>query len=139
MGVGAKLFLAEDKKEGIALLYNPQAMLARYYRITDQKDFIEVKDQGELIQSLSFGLSYLKRKDDKPSRFAFVISNKVSKQSVVRNKVKRALLEAVRQSLAYIKPGYNVIFLAKEASARKYTNELMHEVVLALRAGRIMQ
>lgn len=114
-------------------------MLARDYRITDQKNFIEVKDRGEVIQSASFGLSYLNRGDAENSRFAFVVSNKISNQAVVRNKVKRALREAVRQSLSYIKPGYDVIFLAKEGAARKYTNDIMHEVTKVLREAGIMK
>ncbi|MCH7730362.1 ribonuclease P protein component [Patescibacteria group bacterium] len=114
-------------------------MLAKHNRITDQKDFIRVKDKGKVVQSTSFGLSYINRGDKNSSRFAFVVSGKVSKQAVIRNKVQRAMRESVRQSLSYIKPGYDIIFLAKEISARRYTSEMMHEVVKVLREEGIMK
>lgn len=50
----------------------------------------------------------------------------------MRNKIKRALREAVRHNLAYIKPGYSIIFLTKPIIVKKYTQEIMDEVRIAL-------
>jgi ribonuclease P protein component len=50
-----------------------------------------------------------------PSRFAIVISKKISSLAVVRNKKKRQLLHAISSVLPQLNPGYDVIILAKKA------------------------
>jgi|SRR3990172_10998410 len=104
-------------------------MLASANRLTGKKNYDKVKDEGKLIQSNSFGLNIFKREDNGPSRFGFVVSNKISKHASTRNKVKRTLREAVRHSLSYLKSGYDVVFLAKSSIDRKYSSELMQEVI----------
>src|SRR6185369_10025583 len=103
-------------------------MLARENRLTTTQEFEKLKREGKLIQSTSFSLAYLKRKDENPSKFGFIVSTKVSKNATARNKVKRALREGVRQSFTNLTHGYDCVFLAKPISIRKYTDELMHEV-----------
>ena len=49
-----------------------------------------------------------------------------------RNRIKRALSEAVRYEMAYLKPGHDAVFLAKGVSTKKSTDALMHEVKEAL-------
>ncbi len=107
-------------------------MLARKYTLSDKKTFERIEKEGKVFQSESFGLGIYKREDGGPSRFGFVVSTKISKEAVQRNRIKRALSEAVRFEMSYIKPGYDVVFLAKGISARKPTDELMGEVRMAL-------
>lgn len=85
-----------------------------------------------MYQSDSFGLSYLDRKDDLDSRFGFVVSNKIAKEAVLRNRIKRALSESVRFEMTRLKNGYDAIFLVKQVSLKKSTDELMREVRIAL-------
>ena len=49
-----------------------------------------------------------------PSRFAFIVSKKIDKRASKRNRFKRLLREAIRLNLTKIKPGYNIILLAKK-------------------------
>lgn len=46
------------------------------------------------------------------SRFAFIVSKKIAKKSVVRNKIKRLLREAVRKKLSETKVGFDVVVVA---------------------------
>jgi ribonuclease P protein component len=102
-------------------------MLASKNRLTGDNDFARVKTEGKLYQSRSFGVAVLKRGEDGPSRFGFVVSTKVTKSAVQRNRIKRALREAVRYEISYLKQGYDVVFLAKKSALRQLTESLMRE------------
>lgn len=107
-------------------------MLSRKHTLKGAKNFEAVQKQGTVFQSECFGVAYLKREDKEVSNFGFIVSNKVSPDAVNRNRIKRALSEAIRQSLGEIKKGNNVVFLVKQAATRKATDELMREVKTAL-------
>jgi len=108
-------------------------MLAQKSRLTGVKNFKAVEVNGEIYQSENFGIARLNRNDDGPSRFAFVVSSKVAKDAVDRNKFKRAMSEAVRTSMIDVKNGFDVVFLAKTSIVRIPTSELMREVKFALK------
>lgn len=108
-------------------------MISRKYTLKDKKDFEKVESQGKILQSPSFGLAYYSRGDAANSRFGFIISTKISKDSTDRNRIKRALNEAVRFQMADIKNGFDVVFLAKHLALRKSTPELMNETRQALK------
>ena len=114
-------------------------MLASSNRLTGKKNYDKVRTEGQLFQSSSFGLNVLKREDNGPSRFGFIISNKISNHASTRNKIKRTLGEAVRYSLTYLKSGYDVVFLAKSSIDRKYSNELMQEVIDSFKAAHLVK
>ena len=50
-----------------------------------------------------------------PTRFAFTASRRVGK-AVARNRGKRLLREAVRKQLGRIEPGWDCLFIAREAT-----------------------
>lgn len=107
-------------------------MLAKRYILRGEENFQRVQKEGRLFQSDSFGIAVFDRGDSEYSRFGFVVSAKISKLSVQRNRIRRALSEAVRYMVTRTKLGFDVVFLAKEISAKKTTEELMHEVKFAL-------
>jgi ribonuclease P protein component len=119
-------------REGRGLPRSYSLMLANKYRLTGQKNFDRVLSSGKMLQMESFGLAYLKSEEDKESRYGFVVSTKVSKQAVQRNRIKRALSEAVRFLTTDIKAGYDVIFLAKKQAIKMPTDKIMREVRTAL-------
>ncbi len=114
-------------------------MIARKYILRGKENFERVEKEGKIFQSPAFGLAYYFRTDAEPSRFGFVISTKVSKDSVDRNRIKRALSEAVRQEMIDIKGGFDIVFLAKQESCRRSTPELMNETRQALRDTKIIE
>jgi len=89
-------------------------MLPKENRLVRKPDFEKVKGKGKKFQSNLFGLLVLPNEEEK-SRFGFVISKKLSKRAVKRNRVKRILREQVRIILTKIKPGFDVVFLGKKA------------------------
>lgn len=114
-------------------------MLASQYRLKKKSSFYEVEEEGTVLQSDSFGLAYIDKKDNNNSLFGFVISTKISKQAVIRNKIKRALHEAVRMNYSYVKPGYYVVFLAKPRAVGKSTSDLMAEVKKSLEDAKLLK
>lgn len=106
-------------------------MLARENRLSGKRNFTELRNKGILTDSDSFGISVVDRGDSEPSRFGFIISTKISPSAATRNKARRALSEGLRHITAYLKPGFNVAFLAKPHIIKKYTGDLMQEVKTA--------
>ncbi|MEA3293180.1 MAG: ribonuclease P protein component, partial [Patescibacteria group bacterium] len=45
------------------------------------------------------------------NRFGFIVSKKVSKKAVIRNKIKRRLREIIKARIAKMKQGYDIIIL----------------------------
>ena len=103
-------------------------MLAKKYRLKGRSILEEVKREGTLYQTDSFGVLVLKRTKDEPSRFAFIVSTKISKKAVERNMAKRRLREAVKQKISKVVNGYDVLFLAKKKTLEKKSKEMTSEV-----------
>lgn len=103
-------------------------MLASKNRIKRKIDFVRNEIDGKLYQSKSFGVSVYNRKDESDSRFGFIISTKISKSAVKRNKIKRILSEIVRQNLSKIKRGQDTVFLIKPSIVRLTKKEIENEV-----------
>ena len=114
-------------------------MLARQYTLKGKKNFERVQREGRVFQSDSFGVSVLDRQDPEPSRFAFVVSTKISKDATQRNRIKRAMGESVRYERTRVKPGLDIVFLAKASSTQKSTGDLMTEVREAITQAGLIQ
>lgn len=103
-------------------------MLAKEYKLRGDKIFERVKKEGRKFQSDNFGVSVLKREDQDNPRFGFVISKKISKMAVHRNRIERAFNETVRQNMQIIPKGYDYVFLVKKGIMRKTVEEMMFEI-----------
>ncbi|AKM83094.1 ribonuclease P protein component [Candidatus Woesebacteria bacterium RIFOXYC1_FULL_31_51] len=103
-------------------------MLASKYRLKYKSSFVRVEIDGKLSQFKYFGLGVYDRKDEDPSLFGFVISTKISKRAVVRNRIKRFFSDHIRLNFEKIKPGLDVIFLIKP-SILKIDRELIEKEI----------
>lgn len=107
-------------------------MLASQHRLKGA-EYEKIKKQGKVFQSEDFGFVYYKRKDDDHSKFGFVISTKISKQAVSRNRIRRALVETVRRNISSVPKGSSCIFLVKKSMSSKTTDEIMRQAELFLK------
>lgn len=89
-------------------------MLRKENRLTKKVDFKRVLKEGKMVQGRIFSLSFLKSSENFEPKFGIIVSNRVSKRSVVRNKIKRLLREALRLNLIGIPKGGMFVFLAKK-------------------------
>lgn len=107
-------------------------MLPGENRLTTKRDFDRALNNGKMIQSASFGFAYLKV-DDSPSRFGFIISNKISKLAVRRNRVRRILRQTVRENLPTTPNGFLFVILARRNILERTAGEIKKEVENVLR------
>lgn len=114
-------------------------MLAGKYHLRGTDKFKEVEERGKIFQSDSFGLSYFNRGDRDVSLFGFIVSKKIAGEAALRNRAKRAMSEAVRINMGQAKPGFDVVFLAKQKILRNSTESIMREVGVALKETGILK
>jgi ribonuclease P protein component len=62
------------------------------------------------------------------SRFTVIISTKVAKQAVIRNRIKRTIADCLRLNIDRVKKGLDVIFLIKPNAIKIKNEELKKEV-----------
>src|SRR3990172_4111754 len=103
-------------------------ILSSSYRLKTSKRIEEVKANGSFIQNPNFGVCIVKRGDNDNSKFAFVVSTKISKGAVHRNRINRSLHEGVRRSMYKVPKGYDFVFLAKRVLDKKSTEEIIRDV-----------
>jgi len=85
-------------------------MLAKENRLTKKKDFSLIFKKGLGVKE---GFLFIKTviNKSKDSRFAFVVSQKVSKSAVIRNKIRRILKELIRGHLERTKTGIDGVLI----------------------------
>jgi ribonuclease P protein component len=99
-------------------------MLSKQHRLPLRTDLVQVKKRGKLFQGKLFSLLVRERNDSQPSRFGFIISAKIHKRAVRRNRAHRLLTEAIRPLLPKIKPGFDSVFLVKRKIIGKELSEI---------------
>lgn len=108
-------------------------MLPKQHRLPLRKEFNQVKKQGQLFQGNLFSLLIARQYGSppgckSPSRFAFIVSKKIHKKAVKRNKIRRMLVGSVQAFLSEIKSGVDAVFLTKKVIIDKNFTEIKKEV-----------
>jgi len=93
-------------------------MLPKINRIKKKKDFDEIFKKGKISRGNSLIFKF-KKNNLKESRFAFVVSLKVSKSAVVRNKIRRRMSEIIRQNIKNITNGIDLVIVALPGFEKK--------------------
>ena len=86
--------------------------LKRALRLRKSSEFQRVRQQGRRVTSRLLTLAWIPN-DVAQLRIGFVVSKRISKHAVERNRVKRLLSEAVRPSLPGLAPGWDIVFTAR--------------------------
>jgi ribonuclease P protein component len=86
--------------------------MKRKYRLRRNSDFQQVRRSGKFYASSLMALAFLRNKLDH-SRFGFVVSKRLG-IAVTRNKIKRRMREATRVRVAKIKPGFDLVLIARQ-------------------------
>ena len=106
-------------------------MLPRINRIKKKKEFELIFKNSKSFKNSLFIFKVAKNVLEF-NRFGFVVSQKVSKKAVTRNKVRRRLAEAVRNETKGIKGGMDVVLIALPRIAEAGIHEIQEAVGSAL-------
>ncbi|MBI1755203.1 ribonuclease P protein component [Candidatus Azambacteria bacterium] len=96
-----------------------------------QSEFRHILAKGRFISTPLFLLKYVKGREGK-SRAGFVVSKKVSKNAVERNKVKRIMREIVGKEINFLKKGYDTVFIAKKQIASLAFKKVKEKILESL-------
>jgi ribonuclease P protein component len=83
-------------------------MLSQSHRFHGHGSLRYVYKNGQAIRSHLITIKYVKNSHRKHSRFAVVVSKKVLKSAVGRNRIRRRLYEVIREQLPQISAAHDV-------------------------------
>ena len=106
-------------------------MLKKINRVSKRKEVMELRGSRIVYQSPIFGMLFLDKKDGE-KKFMAVVSKKISKKAVERNKIKRQLFEVLRLNLEKIRPGVRAGFLVRKKILDCKWEEIKAEVERAV-------
>lgn len=109
-------------------------MLAKTHRVVRAEDYRGTVRRGRRITSSSLVAYVLKRADNTPVRFGFIVSKAVG-NAVTRNRVRRRLKAASFELLGTVAPGTDIVIRALPGSAQAGWVTLRHDVRTALERG----
>jgi|GEM_PF-153143 ribonuclease P protein component len=87
-------------------------MLKPDNRLRAKADFARLFAKGRPVHARGLTLKFAPNRHPE-SRVGFVVSTKVSKRAVVRNRVRRRLREIVRARMPGVRGGYDMAFIVK--------------------------
>lgn len=94
-------------------------MLKKESRVRKQKDFDRIfREKGGFFSQGDLALKMV-RNNLPYARAGFIVSNKVSKSAVRRNRTKRRVREAVRLRWEGIRPGIDLVVMARADLSEK--------------------
>lgn len=86
--------------------------MKRRYRVREDRRFREIRRAGRSVSNDLLALCALA--NDLPySRFGFAVSSRIG-NAVVRNRIKRRLREIMRLRMATVRPGCDIILIARK-------------------------
>lgn len=113
-------------------------MLPRENRITEKSDFTKVLKEGRIDGGVLLSLAVHKGDGTAP-KVGFIVSNKISKKAVERNRLKRLMRQAVRLHLNAIEDGTHLVFLAKKKAANAASEEITRESQALLKRSGVLR
>jgi len=113
-------------------------VLPKKNRLKRRKNFERLIKKGSFYKGVFLVLKTIKNEKEN-TRFGFIVSKKVSKKAVERNKVKRRMREVVRGLLGFVVPGYDVVFFAKKNILGKNFNEIKKEICALMEKSELIK
>lgn len=103
---------------GIILRYNKHYMISTLFRFRGHNSLRYVYANGKAVRSQLFTIKYTANKRRTHPRFSVVVSKKVIKSAVARNRIRRRVYEYVRQAIETMPDVYDVVIICTSAEVR---------------------
>jgi ribonuclease P protein component len=105
-------------------------MLKKPMRLSSKYEFNKTRRFGKVFNGNHSRMYIYKPENyNGPSKVGFVVSNKLSKSAVRRNRIRRIFREAVRSNYDKIKPGYWIVIYPKFNSINNKYEEINTDIV----------
>lgn len=111
-------------------------MLPDTNRLRSEKAIEQLFKSGRNVRGRILGMKLLPTSG--PTRFAFIVSTKISKSAVVRNRIKRQMREIVRPLLLRLQWPADIALMAQGAAKDSDFSALRQEVVSLLIRARLL-
>lgn len=112
-------------------------MIAKKFRFGKKADFDKVFNSQNKFYSNNFVLRYCKTKNLN-NRFSIVVSKKISKKAVVRNKIRRRIYEVLRLNLEKMNIPYDIILLVKRGVVDMEYPDIEKEILYILKKSKLL-
>lgn len=112
-------------------------MLSKQHRLTNSRDIERVARRGGSFFTKILGIKHLPNRLA-VSRFAVVVGLKVHKKATKRNRSKRQIREALRKHLREVRPGFDVLVLARPEILEKKFQEIGATLLYALEGAGLL-
>lgn len=113
-------------------------MLSPQNRLKNKKEFEEVFKKGKGFER-DFLFLKIKKSNSKKSKFGFVISRKINKKAVARNKIKRRLRGIIKGEISKIEPGVDAVLIVKKDIEKKDFLEIKKTTIRLLKEAGILK
>lgn len=90
-------------------------MLSQRYRFHGHGSLRYVYRNGQSVRCHLMTIKYTENKRRKTSRCSIVVSKKIAKHAVDRNRIRRRLYEVVRTSWPYIRTPHDIVIIVATA------------------------
>ncbi len=111
-------------------------MFSKKHRLSKTVEVKQTTARGRSFFNPNFVLKMAKGVDI--PKITVIISTKVSKKAVVRNKVKRIIRDEVRKQIPFLTPGFYA-FIVKPKAVTINSKELREEVIKTLTTSRAIK
>jgi ribonuclease P protein component len=111
--------------------------LNRALRLRKSSEFQRVRQQGRSITSRLLILAWVPNEVGR-LRVGFVVSKRISRLAVERNRVKRLLSEAVRRHLSELPAGWDIVLSARNHITIADLRALEEDIVNLLHRARLL-
>lgn len=103
-------------------------MLATEFRLKRRSHFTRAMEWGRIAYRPWYTVFIYDRRDEGPPHFGFVISKKISKLAVHRNRLKRIFEDTLRYNVKNVPKGIDMVFLAKGAIAKIMSEDIQRDI-----------
>jgi len=112
-------------------------MLKKENRLTKKKDFDQVFEKGKSSFNKLLGIKAVNN-ESSFSRFGIIVSTKISKKAVERNKIKRRIRNILQKELENIRIGKDVVIITLPEIKNKEYQEIEGALKISLKKLKLL-